>query len=489
MIIRENIRKTFLYAYVTSLLAQVCELGLNILVFGQFSVGDVGTYGLIMSIVTFFSFAVDMGLNQNLIREFSQQRLTFPEALLGSTVLRLPVACLGIIIIFTWIFYHSPSTLTQEWLPLTLAICTSILLTQRTLATSWLRAHDQQTRANIIGFLYPAGKLAGGLLLIKLQKFHLAYFFGAILLVEVLLTTLSYWCTGKVKLGRLAAPSVSLDFLKRSALVIWKPGMIFFLIGLCVVLQNRLDWMLVYAYVSKTELAYYSLANKIYELFNSYIGIAATTLFPWLCKVVQTDDNNQMLVVGAKFLTFISILIGGIVALCSPIILQLLWGNKYAATYPLVFVVMCSALLSPICAITYYFLVAHGYEKFILVTAIGSTIIQTIMNLLLIPKLGALGAALGMNILNITNIIIFIFILIKLKLFNNIAFQKNLIYSFMSICILLVLKWQVSNNILLLTAYTIMAVLLGLIVLFTKSDLLYILHILHGLKPPVIQSH
>ena len=313
MIIRENIKTTVIVAYLTSFLAQACELGFNILVFGQLSVGDVGTYGLIMSIVTFLIFALDLGLNPTILRGFSQQKIAFREALLGSAALRIPVVILAIISVFTWIYY-SPAVSAKEWLPLVLAMVTSILLIQRTLAISWLRAYDKQTIANAILLLYPLGKFASGLLLMKLHRFNLVYFFGAILVIEGLITTLAYWSTGKLKPQRIAVQPFSRGFIKQAVLALWKPGIFFSLIGLCTVLQNRLDWMLVYAYVSKTELAYYSLANKIYELFNAYIGIATVTLFPWLCKIVQVEDNNPMLVIGIKGLTFASVLIAGIVA-------------------------------------------------------------------------------------------------------------------------------------------------------------------------------
>jgi O-antigen/teichoic acid export membrane protein len=468
MIIRENIRTTLLVAYITSFLAQVCELGFNFLVFKQFSVENVGTYGLIMSIVTFFNFALDMGLNQTLFRGFSQGRIRLAEAIRGSAAMRIPVAVLGIILLLVWV-YHSP-TLAQEWLALCLAILTAILWTQRTLATSWLRAHDRQTLANIIAVLLPLGKLAGGILLIKLNQFHLVYFFGAICLVEGLVTTLAYKCTGRVKLERIKAQSLSFDLFKESARLLWKPGMVFFLIGLCTVLQNRLDWMLVYAYVSKTELAYYSLANKFYELFNAYIGTATITLFPWLCRTVQITENNPMLVLGTKALAFVSVLLAGLAALYAPTILKFLWGNKYEPANTMIFLFMCGATMAPFCAITYNYLVACGHERYILVTGIAGTLAQTGANFILIPKFGGLGATLGMIILLITAFIISIIFSLKISTLPFFGQQRIIIHSVLMMLILFLIKWQINHNIFQLIILLVANIFIGIAVLLTKDD-------------------
>ncbi len=475
MIIRENIKNTVLFAYLTSLLAQACELGLNILVFGQLSVGDVGTYGLIMSVVTFFIFALDLGLDPVILRGFSQQKIAFREALLGSAALRIPMAILGIIIISAWVHYSSAVS-AQEWLPLALAMATSTLLIQRTLAISWLRAHDKQTIANAILLLYPLGKFVSGLLLIKLHRFNLVYFFGAILLTEGLITILAYWSTGKLKSQGIAVQPFSRNFIKHAVKALWRPGVFFSLIGLCTVLQNRLDWMLVYAYVSKTELAYYSLANKIYEIFNSYIGIATATLFPWLCKIVQAEDNNPMLVIGVKGLTFASVLAAGVVAFYAPVALKFIWGNKFEPANHLIYLIMCGGCLCPICALTYYHLIALNHENYLLVTVVIATIAQFIVNLLIIPKIGGLGATLGMITMVSVTLTSFIIICIKLKIIQSIGFQRILFFSVMMLGTLVMLKWQVTNELSCLIFYIIFNIFFGIMILFKKDELFYCIH-------------
>lgn len=473
MIIQENIRTTILFAYLTSFLARVCELGFNILVFKQFSVETVGTYGLIMSIATFFNFALDLGLNQTLIREFSQRRVGFSEAVLGSLALRVPVASIGIIILVAW-SYYSP-TLSQDWLPLSLALLASILMTQRTLATSWLRANDGQTMANIIGVLLPLGKLAGGILLIKLNQFHLVIFFGAVLLVEGLVTSLSYFCTGKLKLERIKAQSLSFDLFKESVKLLWKPGVVIFLIGLCAVLQNRLDWILVYTYVSKTELAYYSLANKLYEFFVTFVGVAIGTCFPWICKFGQTKDANPTIVLGTKALTFGSVFLAALVALYSPNILRYFWGNKYEPANSMIFLIMYGAILLPVCAIPYYYLVACGQEKYYLVIMVAATLVQTGANLILIPQYGGVGASCGMIILNVTISFTTILLSYKFKELQFVGLRRIFIYSVMMLVVLGLLKWQQSNDIINLIVFNAFNLLFGVTILFTKDEWFYLM--------------
>ena len=474
MIIKEKIKQTVFFAYLTSLLSQFCELGFNVLVFQQFSVEIVGIYGLILSIMTFFNFALDMGLNQTLVRDFSQRRIRLKEAIVGATALRLPVACLCIIVIMVWMS-RSPA-LFQEWVPLSLAILTSILWAQRTLATTWLRAHDRQTLANLIGGLLPLGKLGIGILLIKLHLLQLSYFFGAICLVELLVMAVSFRCVGKVNLGSIKSQSISFELFRKSARLLWKPGLIIFLIGLCAVLQNRLDWLLVYAYISKTELAYYSLANKLYELFVTLNSIAMGTLFPWLCKFVLEEDNSPMIVIGNKAVTFGCVILAGFIALYSPTILRIFWGNKYDISNPMIFLLMYGAILLPACSIPYYYLVACGQEKSYLIIMAVATLAQIGANLILIPRYGGFGATCGMLMLNLTIFIITIFVTGKIKWLRSVGLRRIQIYSAVMLAVLWTVKWQITGNLLSLMFFNGLNLIVGVTILFTKDECLYFIH-------------
>jgi len=463
-LIKENPKTTLLVAYLTAFLGQACELGFAILVFRQFSVEEVGTYALIMAIVAFAGFALDMGINQTLIRGFSQKTLDFPQAVVGSVLIRLPVLLVGLIVMVCWLKATS-ITVTALWQPLSVAILWQVVMSFRAIATSWLRSHDKQKTANVLNFLLPFGRLWLGLTLVYLQIFSLLYFFISILLVEILISTLSFLSTSKIHFSRNIGKYLTPSHIKQSLNSLWKPSLVFTGIGLCVVVNNRLDWMLIYAYVSKTELAYYAFANKTFEIFNSFFAILIYTSFPWMCKLIPSGRNEEEMGFAFRSIIFIGLFVAGMSIICLPSAITFIFGSKYNSTYLLIKIFMFTASIGIIGSLFYYILITIQYEKVLLVASLLGSIIQVITNLLLIPIYGALGAAISMLITHIVVLNAFLLVIYKQKLWIPLFVNRVLIGFLLSnILLMLIVKFKLStvHSSILIIAYIIAMVFIAL---------------------------
>lgn len=413
----EKLKSTILIASLLYALGLVCQLGFNILIFRQFSLEEVATYGLITSLAAFGGAIMDLGMSQTLIRGFSQNTLGFSQAVVGVLALRIPLLIVGLGALAAWL--HLKSSLgALEIAVLALAIAVQILIGLRTIATSWLRANERQKVANVVDFLGSLGYLSIGLSLVYLQQLNLHLFFLGILLVEGAITCLSFAITNQVHLSSRVGKYLSFAYIKGAVAVLWKPSLILGIVSFLYVVEHRLDWLMVYAYASGPELAYYCLAAKVYEVYVAGIFIVIETMFPWMCKAVLTRDKDPRTIIIFKSIAGGGMLVTVAVALYLPSYLTLFWGTKFVESNNLILWLMCAACLEPMNEIMLFNLISKGNERYLLVASAVPALTQLIVNIILIPSYGPLGAVVGIIVMVVISFILLAIFSVKNNIFN-----------------------------------------------------------------------
>jgi O-antigen/teichoic acid export membrane protein len=467
--IQENPKITILIAYATYALGQLCFVTFNILIFRQFSLEEVGAYGLIISIVVFAGFALDLGITQTLVRGFSQNALTLSQAVTAAMTLRLPILALGLVAFLVW-RYLDPSRSAAEAPPLLLAVLSQFLISLRAIATSWLRGHDRQNLGNVLNLLQPIGYLAVSLTLLSLQHFRLFPLFAGVLLVELVIIGLAFLVVKRVPMPAAINRSLALVDMRAALAAIWKPSLIFFVVSFWATIQSRLDWIMVYSLGSKTELAYYSLANKVYELLESGLAVFINTVFPWMCKMILSQEKNPRMIIGFKGIIFVGAVLAVATALWLPGLLTVLWGDKFAKANDLIVLLMCGACVNTVCSMMYYLLIAAGKEKYLLITSTVPALCQIGANIMLIPKYGSYGATLSMLVLIFTSYMLLSMICLKHRLGEYIGLVKNTLILFWLIAALLLFGDFLKQSNIHAALFLIASVLTGSLTLFSHQE-------------------
>ncbi|MBW1953979.1 MAG: polysaccharide biosynthesis C-terminal domain-containing protein, partial [Deltaproteobacteria bacterium] len=468
--IKEKPKQTLAVAFFTHSLSLLGRVGYNILIFREFSLEEVGIYGFIVSLAIFAGFALDIGLTPTLIRGFSQKSLSFVQGLVGSLAFRIPMLLL---ILCGWVVTSRFSgRASLDWatsLPLLLAILAQFLIALRTVPTSWLRARDRQNTANFLDVLQPAGYLAIGLMLLRFRALDLLHWFIGIVLMEAAVTVLTF---SVINLWRFL-PSLREMFSKahllESMAALWKPSLIFTLIAFWALIQGRLDWIMLYSLGSKTELALYSLANRVFEIFDDGFSVIIATTFPWVCKLLAGREGNPKFVLGFKGLAFSAVILAVLAALTMPWLLTLIWGDKFAQADHLIFLIMCVACLGPFNTIMNYLLIASGKEKYLLVATTVPALIQIAANLILIPHLGALGATINMVLLLLTSFILLVFFSARFKLAKFIGFPQIVLFYGIFLTSLLVFRYWFAQHLLNITVFISAFTIFGFFFLFSRE--------------------
>ena len=178
-----------------------------------------------------------------------------------------------------------------------------------------------------------------------------------------------------------------------------KAILIFFGMTVVTSIYTMLDTTMLGFLSNDTEVGYYAASTKLGHMVLSMLTAITGVLLPRLTNYVQKNDEssfNQLVIKSANILIVLSIpMTFGLIILARPLVL-LLSGTQYLQAVP------SMQVISPILIIISFgslagvqILPAIGKEKISFYSYIAGAVTNIILNSLLIPKYGALGAAIG----------------------------------------------------------------------------------------------
>jgi len=178
---------------------------------------------------------------------------------------------------------------------------------------------------------------------------------------------------------------------------IWKITWPFFVFGITGAVMTYTDMVMLGWWKTPIDLGIYSVAQRLIQfllIIPSYIAMAT---FPIFSRLIEKDEE-RLKIIFEKILSLILLLalpivLGGI--LLGKEIMLLAFGSSYIDS-TIVFQIFLVGLITtfPILIVSNYIFAKNIQRKFILY-AIGSMLLNIIMNVLLIQKLGVSGAAIA----------------------------------------------------------------------------------------------
>lgn len=264
------------------------------------------------------------------------------------------------------------------------------------------------------------------------------------------------------------------------------PLSILFVNSLATTIYVNSDVTMIGIFLSDTEVGLYSFASKIYNILKYFINAAVIVTIPRLAAVVNKDQkayNSLIQTVLISLLIFLLPVATGLFMLSKQIVM-VAGGEEYIGGYSSLMVLSFSlifALLASIC--TNCILIIHKLEKRVLTSTIISATTNVILNLVLIPAIGIVGAALTTVIAELVNLVIqfyfsrkdaHVFFAIKCKdLFSTFVGVVEVIL----VCILASNLWGSETFLNCVKQIGFSAVVSGIIyfitLLITKNSLIY----------------
>lgn len=179
------------------------------------------------------------------------------------------------------------------------------------------------------------------------------------------------------------------------------------------------------------EIGLYSAAQKIVQIFFTLPAILAGSTFPTFSRLLRTKEDGgkiQNLIEQATTLALgvgIPLLVGGVI-LGKPIIL-FLYGPDYL---PAVLVLQIFAITFPMAFAGPLFsnlILAHDKQKVLVKYLIIGSVMNLVLDLILIPKFGIVGSAIGTLIVHTIYASATLFIAKKIQIFYMMRYLKRII--------------------------------------------------------------
>lgn len=165
--------------------------------------------------------------------------------------------------------------------------------------------------------------------------------------------------------------------------------------GVVLMVYLRIDQVMLGAMAPQAELGLYAAAVRISEVWYFVPTAIVSSVFPGLVALRSSDPVRfeQKLQQLYNLLAFLGYAVALPVTFIAPWLVQLLFGSAYLAAAPLLSVLIWAGLFANLSVVRNAHFIALDWGRSLLwATSLGATA-NVLLNLLLIPRYGALGAA------------------------------------------------------------------------------------------------
>ncbi|GAB2689284.1 flippase [Aliiglaciecola sp. 3_MG-2023] len=165
--------------------------------------------------------------------------------------------------------------------------------------------------------------------------------------------------------------------------------------GIAAALYMKIDQVMLGTIASKSEVGIYSVAVRFSEM-SYFLPVAiVTAFFPYLIerKQLSAPAYNNTLAIFLGGLCWLGIAVAIVVTLIATYLIKILYGTEYNASASILAVHVWGGVFVYMRALLSKWLIIEDLLYFSLVTQGTGAIVNIILNLLLIPEYGALGAA------------------------------------------------------------------------------------------------
>lgn len=223
-----------------------------------------------------------------------------------------------------------------------------------------------------------------------------------------------------------------------------KPIMSFFAMSVAVVIYTNLDVVMLGFLKTPKEVGYYDVAVKIKVILVNIVTALGTVVLPrasYYIEIKKKDEFYAIINKAFELVAVISIPFMLYFSVMAKESILLLSGQEYLpAVIPMVVIMPTIVIIGFSNLIGIQILIPLGKEMVVTCSEVAGALVNLLINFLLIPGFGALGAAVGTLI---AEIVVFIIQLIYVKdiippLWKEIQMKKiftSLIISFLFLCI------------------------------------------------------
>lgn len=216
----------------------------------------------------------------------------------------------------------------------------------------------------------------------------------------------------------------SLDLLRNS------PTFLF--ITLVTILSARIDVLMLTKLTNMTQVALYSAAYKLFEMNMILPQAYFRSTFPQLSRLFRSniDSFEKMSKDILRHASFYIFSTTAVILMAAPLVVYLLYGQKFSDSSRILEVLIIGLIPWGGARIFANVLVTSDLQRYDLISSIFATALNVVLNLILIPIYGGLGAAIA-NSCSLTMFFILEFWYVR-KVIYNLSVRKVLMRPMMA---------------------------------------------------------
>ncbi len=216
-------------------------------------------------------------------------------------------------------------------------------------------------------------------------------YIGAILLLEsVLYATLFAY----IRL-RYYGSLFSWHYNQATALSILRDSWPFIFIALFASVYARIDQIMLKHLIDSTAVGIYDAAVRIAEVWLFIPGIIVSSLFPAIvnAKLTSPVEYKKRLLTLTAALVGVATLLAIVSSLVAKQLMFALYGPSFVGTAAVFSVYIWSGVFVSVSMVLHYFLLAENRRKIIFFSSLATMALNVVLNVILIPPYGVMGAA------------------------------------------------------------------------------------------------
>lgn len=380
----------------------------------------IGTVSFANSVITYFSMFAQLGVPMYGIRACAKVR--DDKEKLTRTVQEIMminmITCLVVYIAFFCSLYFVPQFRQEKILYL---IMGSLILFN-TVGVEWLyKGLEQYSYITVRSIVFKFIALLAMFLLVHEKEDYVIYG-GITIFAAAGSNVLNFINLRKYVYLR---PVGAYDFRQHI-----KPISIFFAMSIATTVYTNMDNVMLGFIKGTTENGYYDAAVKIKNILVSFVSSLGTVLLPRVSYYIQTGEREEFSRITKKALNFVFLLS---VPLCVYFIIfarssiYLLSGTLFEnSILPMRLIMPTLVFIGLTNIIGLQILVPLGKENQVLYSEIAGAAVNIIVNMLLIPRMGAAGAAIGTVLAEIMVFIVQVYALkdVVVRILKKISYWK-----------------------------------------------------------------
>lgn len=148
------------------------------------------------------------------------------------------------------------------------------------------------------------------------------------------------------------------------------------------------------------DVGFYSIADRVIQFLYAPALIIATSMFPVLARLAQTDDHQLKKLVGrtVRYMLYGLIPASGIGILIAPWAIPMVFGHAYSPSVLPIQILLTTIAIRFISTLLSHVLFAYDARRTLATFAFFGIVLNVVLDFLLIPQFGIAGAAVATSV-------------------------------------------------------------------------------------------